>query len=129
MPAGGKRPGAGRPAFKPTDSDRRVVLELAGYGAPHWKIAERLKINEDTLRKNFKHELTHGREASIAEVAESLYKKAKGNGKNSVTAAIFLLKTKGGYKETSAVEHSNPDGTLKSAPAKVVFFLPPNGRT
>ena len=36
---GGARSGAGRPPFKPTKEQRRMVLTLAGVGRPHKEIA------------------------------------------------------------------------------------------
>ena len=38
-------------------------------------------------------------------MAQSLYKKALGDGTSAVTAAIFWLKTQAGWKETLVNEH------------------------
>jgi hypothetical protein len=43
-------------------------------------------------------------------VAESLYRKAATDGPQSVTAAIFWLKTRAGWKELVSHELSGPDG-------------------
>jgi hypothetical protein len=43
-------------------------------------------------------------------VAESLYRKATSEGPQSVTAAIFWLKTRAGWKESIAHEVSGADG-------------------
>jgi hypothetical protein len=43
-------------------------------------------------------------------VAENLYRKATGDGREAVTAAIFWLKTRAHWKETSVHEVSGPDG-------------------
>ncbi len=45
-----------------------------------------------------------------AKVAENLYRKATGEGRESVTAAIFWLKTRAGWKETSVHELGGRDG-------------------
>jgi hypothetical protein len=42
-------------------------------------------------------------------VAESLYRKAVGEGREAVTAAIFWLKTRAGWKETSTPEFTGKD--------------------
>jgi len=39
-----------------------------------------------------------------AKVAENLYRKATGDGRESIIAAIFWLKTRAGWKETSVQE-------------------------
>ena len=45
-----------------------------------------------------------------ARVAENLYRKATGEGREAVTAAIFWLKTRARWTETSVHEHTgNPD--------------------
>jgi hypothetical protein len=41
-------------------------------------------------------------------VAESLYRKALGDGAQADTAAIFWLKTRAGWKETSIQELNGP---------------------
>lgn len=52
------------------------------------------------MRKHYRHELDNGQIKATAKVAESLFRKATGEGPQSVTAAIFWLKTKGGWRET-----------------------------
>jgi hypothetical protein len=58
-------------------------------------------IDLKTLRKAFRYELDQGMEISNAIVAQSLFKKATGSGPQSVTAAIFWLKTRARWRETS----------------------------
>ena len=43
-------------------------------------------------------------------MAESLYRKALGDGREALTAAIFWLKTRARWKETSVHEHGGLDG-------------------
>ncbi|CAH2395984.1 hypothetical protein [Mesorhizobium ventifaucium] len=43
-------------------------------------------------------------------MAENLFRKATGEGRESVIAAIFWLKARGRWKETSVNEHSGLDG-------------------
>jgi len=54
-PNGGARPGAGRPAFKPTDLERKQVEAMSGYGLPIDQIAILVRngIDSYTLRKHF----------------------------------------------------------------------------
>src|SRR5579871_4648756 len=41
-----------------------------------------------------------GAPKALCQVAQSLYKKAIGDGPQAVTAAIFIMKTRGGWKES-----------------------------
>ena len=56
-------------------------------------------IDPKTLRKHYRDELDTGQIKATAMVAESLFRKATTDGPQSVTAAIFWLKTRGGLRE------------------------------
>ena len=85
-----------RPAHLPEPSQRRQVEAMAGYGVPEADIARVLCIDPKTLRKHYRDELDTGHIVANAKVAESLFRKATGDGRQSVTAAIFWLKTRAG---------------------------------
>ena len=67
-------------------------------------------IDAKTLRKHYRHELDFGHTKANAKVAENLYRKATGEGREAVTAAIFWLKARARWKEVSVNEHSGIDG-------------------
>ena len=90
----------GRRAHKPDPFHRRQVEAMAGYGVPELSIARVVGIDAKTLRKHYRDELDTGQIKATAKVAESLFRKATGDGSQSVTAAIFWLKTRGGWRET-----------------------------
>ena len=94
----------GRPAFEPTDAQRRQVKAMAAYGVPEFDIAKVIGIAEKTLRKHFWQELETGHIEANAKVAESLFQKAMGNGQGAVTAAIFWLKCRAGWREDSEAD-------------------------
>jgi hypothetical protein len=73
---------------------------MAAYGVPEDAIARVLTIDPKTLRKHYRDELDTGQVKATARVAESLFRKATSDGNQSVTAAIFWLKTRGGWRET-----------------------------
>lgn len=73
---------------------------MAAYGIPELDIARVLSIDAKTLRKHYRDELDTGHVKATAKVAESLYRKAIGDGHQSVAAAIFWLKTRGRWRET-----------------------------
>lgn len=100
----------GRPAHEPTDQSRRQVEAMAGYGVPAEDIGRVLGIDAKTLRKHYREELDTGRVKANSKVAEALYRKATGDGAQSVAAAIFWLKTRAQWKETVVNEHTGKDG-------------------
>lgn len=95
---------------KPTDATRRQVEAMAAYGIPQEDIARVVAIDAKTLRKYYPEELATGATKATAKVAENLYRKATGDGKESVTAGIFWLKTRAGWKETTVNELTGKDG-------------------
>ena len=100
----------GRPAHTPEPLLRRQVEALAGYGVPEVEVAAMMEIDPKTLRKHYRHELDHGHAKANAKVAENLYRKALGDGREAVTAAIFWLKVRANWKETSVHEHGGVNG-------------------
>jgi hypothetical protein len=83
---------------------------MAAYGIPEKEIARVLGIDAGVLRSRFADELDTAQTKANSRVAESLYRKATGEGREAVTAAIFWLKTKAGWKETTSHEVSGKDG-------------------
>ncbi|MCB4802663.1 AcrR family transcriptional regulator [Methylobacterium brachiatum] len=93
-----KDPG-GRPSHVPTDKSRREVEALSGYGIPEHEIARVVGISKPTLLKHYRDELDQGITKANAKVAESLFRKAIGDGPQAITAAIFWAKTRMRWKE------------------------------
>ena len=88
-----------RPPHQPDMTSRRTVETMAAFGVPEGNIAKVLKISPKTLRLHYRDELDTGATKATAKVAESLYKRAVGDGPQAVTAAIFWLKTRGHWKQ------------------------------
>ncbi len=101
---------AGRPPYEPTVKDRMQVESMVGFGLTQAQICGVMRIDLKTLRKYYSDELVNGEAKAIAQVAQSLFKKATGDGSQSVTAAIFWLKTRARWKDTTAHEISGPNG-------------------
>jgi len=99
-----------RPSHQPLPARRRQVEAMAGYGVPEVDIARVVGIDPKTLRKHYRDELDNGHVKANAKVAENLYRKATGEGREAVTAAIFWLKTRAGWKETSVHEVGGKEG-------------------
>lgn len=93
-----------RRSHKPEPSLRRQVEAMAAYGVTEPDIARVIGIDPKTLRKHYRDELATGHIKANSKVAESLFRKAIGDGPQSVTAAIFWLKTRARWKETMVNE-------------------------
>jgi hypothetical protein len=100
----------GRRKHTPGEFQRRQVEAMAGYGVPETDIARVVGIDPKTLRRHYRDELSTGHIKAAAKVAESLFRKATSDGPQSVTAAIFWLKTRVGWKETTTHEIAGRDG-------------------
>ncbi len=108
-PNGGARPGAGRPAFEPTDAERKQVEAISGYGLPIEQIAVLIRdgIHVDTLRAHFSSELVSGKSKANAQVGKTLFQKVMAG---DTTAAIWWSKTQMRWKEVQAHEITGKDG-------------------
>ena len=95
---GGAREGAGRPAFEPTNAEKKQVEALSGYGIPIEQIAVLVRdgIDADTLRKYFITELQSGKAKANAQVGKTLFNKVLAG---DTTAAIWWSKTQMNWKE------------------------------
>ena len=106
---GGTREGAGRPAFEPTDSERKQVEALSGYGLPIEQIAVLVRdgIHVDTLRSHFGTELVSGKAKANGQVGKTLFQKVMAG---DTTAAIWWSKTQMRWAETQKHEVTGADG-------------------
>jgi hypothetical protein len=112
---GGPQPGAGRPAFEPTEAERRQVEALSGYGLPIEQIAVLVRdgIDSDTLRKHFREELISGKAKANGQIGKTLFQKAMGG---DTTAMIWWSKTQMRWSETMKHELTGAEG----GPLKII---------
>lgn len=106
---GGPQPGAGRPAFEPTDAERKQVEAMSGYGLPLEQIAILVRngIHIDTLRAHFSTELVAGKAKANSGVGRTLFQKAMGG---DTAAMIWWSKTQMRWAETQKHELTGADG-------------------
>ena len=98
--------------FKPSEAEpsgradfhARQVEAMAGYGLSAKDIAIVLDIEPWILERDYRQELKAGAIKANAKVAESLFRRATGEGREGVVAAIFWLKTRAGWRETTVHE-------------------------
>lgn len=126
--SGGKREGAGRDTFAPTQKDRDTVQSLAAFGLRHEDIVLFVTgdtgkpISGATLAKHFPTELAQGKLRANVTIAQALYKKAKAG---DTACMLFWLKTRMGWHEKQLVEHTGKDG----APIQTQRVIDPNDLT
>lgn len=122
---------SGRKAFSPTPDQRSLVKAMIGYGIPEDELCltvinptSKKAISPHTLRKYFREEIDTGTVTANAKVAQSLFRKATGEGPQSVTACIFWLKTRARWKETSALEVGNLGGESNALVIRLAEPMP-----
>lgn len=95
---GGARTGSGRKKFSPTESERRQVQTMAGFGVPFDQIASLIRdgIHIDTLRARFQNELVRGKAKANAKIGQRMYEKAESG---DTTAMIWWTKAQMGWRE------------------------------
>lgn len=112
---GGARPGAGRKAWEPTPDQRKLVKTCAAFGIPEVEIAQVVGCTDKTLRKYCRHELDVGATEALVKVANFLFLNAtgaKGDTAWAVTAAIFWMKTRGGWREVKDSDNGSSGQTI-----------------
>jgi len=83
----------------PTEASRLRVRDMTRRGATQPVVAAALGIEEKCLRRHYRDELDVGLAEANTAVAGNLFRIATGDGPGAVTAAIFWLKTRGGWRE------------------------------
>lgn len=98
------------PRTVPRTVSAREIEAMAAYGIPSVDIARIAGIDSQELQDRYAEELATARSRANSRVAESLYRKALGDGPQSVSAAIFWLKSRAHWRETAMHEISGPGG-------------------
>ena len=102
-----RQPKRGRPPFIPTKEQRNYTRAMVACGMSQAEMATVFHINGQTLRKAFKAELKDGETVVMSAVKGKLVQKAM-NGNNA--CMFFLLKTRGGWRETNNHQLLGKDG-------------------
>ncbi len=96
---------------EPTEALRQRVCDLVMSGAPIHIICEIIGIDDDTLRKHYKYELTTAKAVAIERIGKTVYQQAvEGDSK----AQALYLKTQGasqGWVEKQVIETTTADDT------------------
>src|SRR5690242_13060593 len=84
-------------AIKPSPETREIVSRMVGGGFKQEDIAAALDLSLKTLRKHYRKEIDTGVTEANNRVAQALFTNA--TEKNNVTAQIFWLKCRAGWRE------------------------------
>lgn len=99
----------GANAHVPTDELKQRVTDLVITGTPKYLIAEVIGIDDETLTKHYKYELTTAKSIAIQRIGKTVYQQAlEGNDKSQA----LYLKTQGsshGWIEKQVVETVSSD--------------------
>jgi hypothetical protein len=116
-----KKPG--RKGHVVTERTRKQVMDLISLGLTQAQISMGMGISDVTLRKHYRHELNVGEVEMLANVSRNLHNIALDrDDPRSATAAIFIMKTRAGWRETSRTEVTGPGGgsiKLEAVPTTV----------
>jgi hypothetical protein len=113
----------GRPAYQPSDKDRRIAEALAGWAIPQERIARVIGVDPKTLRKHFGDELDVGSAKLEAQLAQNLLRIAQGHDRQALIATIFALKTRFGWVEACHPPREPPLGKKEAAALRAAEIM------
>jgi hypothetical protein len=91
----------------PTQEKRMLVRTLSAVGITYEDIAKKLQISSDTLTKHYRDDLDLGRIDANSKIGTKLFESAE-NG--NISAQMFWLRTRAGWKETTGLELTGANG-------------------
>lgn len=115
---------AGRPRKEPPPDAAEVIRQACATGANKIGVCMALGCSADVLDRwldedaTLKEAFAHGREKERTTLHNVLYESAiSGNGKDSLIAAMFLLKSRHGYQEGQQESQANRVSVTFNIPA------------
>jgi hypothetical protein len=94
----------------PSDEARTIVRRMSANGLNQDSIARIMGISVPTLEKYYREDLDTARDLVLDLVATSLLKKALSDDHpNAAASAMFWLKTRGRWRETSNLDLTSAD--------------------
>lgn len=99
-------------------------MALTSFGVQQMEVAVYLGISDRTLRKHYRRELDTATITANAQVARSLFKNAVDN--SNVSAQIFWLKTRAGFREKQEIDLTSSDGSMSPGKSLNDFYSDSN---
>ena len=87
-----------------TEVNRKIIMGLAKQGYSLDRIADIAQVSKTYLKTHYANEIKNGREIANALVAENIYQQAMKDSPSAMPAAMFVAKTRMGWKEEKADE-------------------------
>jgi hypothetical protein len=94
----------------PTDAQRALVESASAFGITQAEIADQLKIDEKTLRKHFRDELSGGKFKVDMTAGKTLVELMKSRDERVRLEATKYYTARRGWKETNVNEQVGKDG-------------------
>lgn len=101
-----------------------LVQNLALSGVTQEVCAKAMGISVDTIQRHYSEEWKRGSIIATAKVAYSLYQHATSGDPKSLAAAIFWMKTRGGWRENQTIEANITVPVLQFVAASTVPDMP-----
>ena len=131
-PKGFSRPTGGRPAFEPSEVERRMVRLAVGFGIPHSRICHAIlnpstgkPIDEKTLRKAFAEEIRMAAFEMDMLASSSMAQQIKAG---AGWAIMFYMKNRMRWSERNQLELTGKDGGPVDQNITVEFVRAPKWR-
>ena len=119
----------------PTEGTRAQVFALSSFGVTQEDIGGFVGSSDDTLRKFYGEELRRASIERNAEVAGFLFQSANGSTiaqgasySDCLKAAMFWMKTRAQWRETSVVDNTSSDGSMTPHVIERVIVMPDEGK-
>ena len=104
-----KRP-QGRPPYQANEQTKAQIGLMAAAGLTRHAIYTMLGIDKKTFTKYHEEDYLMGLDRMVSSVAARIYRKAISNDSDALSAGMFLLKMRAGWKEAKHLEVTGKDG-------------------
>lgn len=108
---------------EPQENDRNKVRIMVSMGLTHKQIAEVMGISDKTLVKYYSDDLATGAQIINTAIVNNLARQALKDDFRAAPAAMFWTKTRMGWRDTSQIEHTGPNGS--GLVLNIISSLPP----
>lgn len=110
MPRDEKKRPQGRPPYQANEQTKAQIGLMAAAGLTRHAIYTMLGIDKKTFTKYHEEDYQMGLDRMVSSVAARIYRKAISNDSDALSAGMFLLKMRAGWKEAKHLEVTGKDG-------------------
>lgn len=110
MPRDENKKPQGRPPYQANEQTKAQIGLMAAAGLTRHAIYTMLGIDKKTFTKYHEEDYQMGLDRMVSSVAARIYRKAISNDSDALSAGMFLLKMRAGWKEAKHLEVTGKDG-------------------